>query len=129
MVDPLGLGVVSWWWLAILATAAFWAILVPGMPTRTHRISTALAPLAMALFGVGSYHAKHMEAAAVLAMYSFAVASIPVGMIGHRRELARRLTEAQEKGEPEDEAAPPAMLAQLLASLVVFGGLALWVTR
>ncbi|MER7706704.1 hypothetical protein ABTX81_27885 [Kitasatospora sp. NPDC097605] len=126
---PLGLGVVSWWWLAILVTATFWVLLVPGMPTRTHRISAALTPLAMALFGVGSYYAKHMEAATVLAMYSFAVVSFPAGMIGHRRELARRLTEANEKGEPEDEAAPPAMLAQLLVSLVVFGGLALWVTR
>ncbi|MFE6872397.1 hypothetical protein ACFVFS_38360 [Kitasatospora sp. NPDC057692] len=37
--------------------------------------------------------------------------------------------EAQEKGELEDEADPPAMLAQLLASLVVFGGLASWATR
>ncbi|MFE6872767.1 hypothetical protein ACFVFS_40270 [Kitasatospora sp. NPDC057692] len=99
------------------------------MPTRTHRITAALTPLAMVLFGVGSYYAKHMEAATVLAMYSFAVACFPVGVIGHRRELARRLLEAKEKGESEDEAAPPAMLAQLLASIVVFGALAMWVTR
>ncbi|MFB6894098.1 hypothetical protein ACFCX4_32845 [Kitasatospora sp. NPDC056327] len=126
---PLGLGAVSWWWLAVLVTATFWAFLVPGMPTRTHRTSTALAPLLMALFGVGSYHAKHMEAATVLAMYSFAVLSILAGTVGHRRELARRLTEANEKGEPEGEAAPPAMLAQLLVSFVLFGALTLWAVR
>ncbi|MFJ5921026.1 hypothetical protein ACIQF6_00330 [Kitasatospora sp. NPDC092948] len=126
---PLGLGTASWWWLAVLTTVVFWVLLVPKMPTRTHRISTASVPLAMALFGVGSYFGKHMEAATVLAMYSFAMACFPVGIVGHRRKLARRLMEAKEKGESEDEAAPPAMLAQLLASITVFGVLALWVTR
>ncbi|MFE7564547.1 hypothetical protein [Kitasatospora sp. NPDC057500] len=126
---PLGLGVVSWWWIAVLVTAAFWVLLVPGMPTRTYRIRTALAPVAVMLFGIGSYYAKHMEAATVLTMYSTAIAAIMTGILGHRRELARRLTELQEKGGSEDEAAPPAMLAQLLASFVVFGGLTLWALR
>ncbi|OKI07010.1 hypothetical protein DR950_05445 [Kitasatospora xanthocidica] len=126
---PLGLGVVSWWWLAILATAVFWAVLVPGMPTRTHRISMALAPAAMVVFGLGSYYAKHMDAAAVLAMYSFAVVAFPVGMVGHRRKFAQRLMEAKERGESEDNTWPPAMMAQVFVSLVVFGTAAIWTTR
>ncbi|WP_188297313.1 hypothetical protein [Streptomyces sp. CBMA156] len=126
---PLGLGVVSWWWLAILATAVFWAVLVPGMPTPTHRISMALAPAAMAVFAVGSHYAKHMDTAAVLAMYSFAVVSFPVGMIGHRRKFAQRLTEAQRRGESEENTWPPAMTAQVFVSLAVFGAAAIWATR
>ncbi|MFE2110292.1 hypothetical protein ACFXAF_31120 [Kitasatospora sp. NPDC059463] len=108
---------------------AFLVLLVPGMPTRAYRIRTALVPAAAMLFGVGSYYAKHMEAATVLTMYSTAIAAIMMGIVGHRRELARRLTELQENGGSEDEAAPPAMLAQLLVSIVVFGGLTLWAVR
>ncbi|MFF7454632.1 hypothetical protein [Kitasatospora sp. NPDC008115] len=125
----MGLGVVSWWWIAILATALFWAVLVPGMPTRTHRISMALAPAAMALFGVGSHYVKHLDTAVVLAMYSFAVVSFPVGMIGHRREFARRLAEAERRGETEQNTWPPAMMAQVFVSLAVCGTAAIWVTR
>ncbi|MFD8083077.1 hypothetical protein ACFV4F_15445 [Kitasatospora sp. NPDC059722] len=123
---PLGLGVVSWWWLAILATAVFWVVLVPSLPIRSHQISTALAPVAMALFGLGSHYAKHMEPAAVLAMYSCAVVSIPLGVIGHRKELARRTLEAQDSDDPDNIPLPPVMLAQLFVSLVGFGALALW---
>ncbi|MFF2543138.1 hypothetical protein ACFVUY_11310 [Kitasatospora sp. NPDC058063] len=126
---PLGLGAVSWWWLAILATAVFWAVLVPGMPTRTHRISMALAPAVMAVFGLGSYYAKHMDAAAVLAMYSFAVVAFPVGMVGHRRKFAQRLMEAKQRGESEENTWPPAMMAQVFVSCVVFGTAAIWTTR
>ncbi|MFE4513534.1 hypothetical protein ACFRMQ_04935 [Kitasatospora sp. NPDC056783] len=125
----MGLGVVSWWWLAVLATAVFWAVLVPGMPTPGYRIRMALAPAAMAVFGVGGYFAKHMDLAAVLAMYSFAVVSIPLGMIGHRGKFARRLMEAERRGESEDDTWPPAMMAQVFVSLVVCGVAAIWITR
>ncbi|MFE4971278.1 hypothetical protein ACFRAR_04070 [Kitasatospora sp. NPDC056651] len=126
---PLGLGAVSWWWLAILATAVFWAVLVPGMPTPSYRIRMALAPAAMVVFGVGSYYGKHMDLAAVLAMYSFAIVAFPVGMIGHRRKFARRLLEAKQRGESEEYTWPPAMMAQVFVSLVVCGAMAIWVTR
>ncbi|MEV7783656.1 hypothetical protein [Kitasatospora sp. NPDC088351] len=126
---PLGLGVVSWWWIAILATAVFLAVLVPGMPTREHRIMTALAPLAGAVFMFASYHVKHMEPAEALVMYTTVVLIAPLGMIGHRRELARRLMEAKEKGESEEKVAPIAMNVQLLVSVVVLGVAMFWITR
>ncbi|MFE4397691.1 hypothetical protein ACFRPV_28045, partial [Kitasatospora sp. NPDC056808] len=83
----------------------------------------------MVVFGLGSYYAKHMDAAAVLAMYSFAVVAFPVGMVGHRRKFAQRLMEAKERGESEDNTWPPAMMAQVFVSLVVFGTAAIWTTR
>ncbi|MFJ2776441.1 MULTISPECIES: hypothetical protein [unclassified Kitasatospora] len=124
---PLGLGVVSWWWIAVLATAVFLAVLVPGMPTRTYRIQTALAPLAMAAFAYASYAVKHMEPTTILVMYVTGILVFPLGAIGHRRKLAQRLMEAQRKGESDEDTWPPAMMAQMLLAAAVLCGVYLWI--
>ncbi|MDH6708854.1 hypothetical protein P3T27_005600 [Kitasatospora sp. MAA19] len=127
-MDVLGLGAVSWWWIAILATAVFLVLMVPEMPTREYRIRTALAPFAMAVFALGSYAAKQLEEATVLAMYTSVVLIFPLGAIGHRKELARRLMEAKRKGESEDRTWPPTMVGQtFLAAAVMVAVYCVWI--
>ncbi|MFE2727949.1 hypothetical protein [Kitasatospora sp. NPDC059327] len=108
-------------------TVVFLVLLVPSMPTRGLRIQTSLAPVAMAVFCVLAYLGKHMEPAAVLAMYSLVVLAFPLGMLGHREELARRLLDRAQNGESPENEPPRAMSLQLGAVLTVAGALAVWV--
>ncbi|MEU6239381.1 hypothetical protein [Kitasatospora sp. NPDC047058] len=126
-MTPLGLSVTTWWWIAALATAVYLCVMVPEMPTRGYRIRTALAPLPMVVFGLGSYGAKHMEPATVLAMYVTAVLPFPLGVIGHRRELARRLMAAKRTGASEDGTWPPAMMGQFFLAIVVMAVTYFWI--
>lgn len=119
-MTPLGLSVASWLWIAVLAAGVFWAVAVPGMPTREYRIRTALAPVVGALTAYAYYRVGHQDPAKVTVFFTSAMLAFAVGMIGHRRELARRLMEAKRKGEPEEVTWSVAMMAQVLVSLVVF---------
>ncbi|MQS10948.1 hypothetical protein F7Q99_01295 [Streptomyces kaniharaensis] len=126
-MTPLGLSVASWLWIAVLAAGVFWAVAVPGMPTTEYRIRTALAPVVGALTAFAYYRVGHQEPATVIVFYTTALLAFAAGMIGHRRELARRLMEAKRKGEPEDATWSVAMMAQVLVSLVVFCIAAFWI--
>ncbi|MFF2951723.1 hypothetical protein ACFVVU_10350 [Kitasatospora sp. NPDC057965] len=118
-MTPLGLDVATWWWIALLATGVYLCVMVPHMPTPGYRVRTALAPVAMMLFGLASYAAKQMEPATVLAMYTSVVLVFPLGAVGHRRKLAQRLMAAKAAGESEDGTWPVAMVAQTFLACVV----------
>ncbi|MGW2251136.1 hypothetical protein ACWCXH_13140 [Kitasatospora sp. NPDC001660] len=126
-MTPLGLSVASWLWIAVLAAGVFWAVAVPGMPTRDHRIRTALAPVVGAITAYAYYRVGHKDPATVTVFYTSVMLAFTAGMIGHRKELARRLMEAKRKGEPEDATWSVAMMAQVLLSLVVFCIAAFWI--
>ncbi|MER7844977.1 hypothetical protein ABTZ03_13660 [Kitasatospora sp. NPDC096077] len=116
-MTPLGLSVATWWWIVVLVTVLFWAVLVPPMPTREYRIMTALAPFAGALMLLAHYRIKEMDPADSLAMFAAAMLAFPLGAVGHRRELARRLLAAKREGRSDRDVMPVAMLGQLLLSL------------
>ncbi|MFG2843369.1 hypothetical protein ACGF12_09355 [Kitasatospora sp. NPDC048296] len=113
----MGLSVATWWWIAVLVTAVFWAIWVPSMPTREYRIMTALAPFGGALVLLGHYEIKGMDPADALSMFSTAILFFALGAVGHRRKLAQRLMEAKREGRSDRDVMPVAMMAQILLSL------------
>ncbi|MGV9264184.1 hypothetical protein ACWDRR_05910 [Kitasatospora sp. NPDC003701] len=127
-MQPFGLGVVAWWLIAVLVTATFLVLLVPWMPTRSLKIQASVTPVAMALFGWLAHLAKHYSPAAVLAMYSLTVLVFPVGMMGHRKETARRLLDREQNGATAENEPPRAMTVQMCIAATVLGGLAVWIT-
>ncbi|MFJ9842435.1 hypothetical protein ACIRYZ_18520 [Kitasatospora sp. NPDC101155] len=116
-MTPLGLSVATWWWIAVLVTAVFWAIWVPSMPTREYRIMTVLAPFGGALVLLAHYEIKGMDPADALSMFSTAILSFGLGAVGHRRKLAQRLMEAKREGRSDRDVMPVAMMGQILLSL------------
>ncbi|MFH8384219.1 hypothetical protein ACH4E7_25290 [Kitasatospora sp. NPDC018058] len=109
-----------WWWIAVLVTALFFAVLVIPQPTRKYRIMAALAPFGGALFLLGHYKMRGMDPADALMMYSFAILSISLGLVGHVRKLSLRTLEAEREGRSADQGVWTAgALVQLFVALVV----------
>ncbi|MET8626975.1 hypothetical protein ABZW30_24970 [Kitasatospora sp. NPDC004669] len=118
-MTPLGLSVATWWCIAVLVTAVFWAVVVTLQPTREYRILAALAPFAGALFLLGHYKVKGMDPADALLMYSSAILAFPLGLVGHVRKLSERALEAQREGRPADQGVlTPGVMVQLFLALV-----------
>ncbi|MBO1420467.1 hypothetical protein [Streptomyces sp. FH025] len=118
-MTPLGLHVATWWGILALAMGLYWVLLVPPMPTREYRWRTALAPVVVGIFAYLHYLVKHWEPATVLMMCTTLVLVFPLGIVGHRRKLARRLMEAKARGASEDEAMTPGVFYQMILAVGV----------
>ncbi|MFF2148694.1 hypothetical protein [Kitasatospora sp. NPDC058190] len=118
-MTPLGLSVATWWWIAVLAAALFWAVLVPPQPTREYRTMAAIGPVVGALLQFAHYKVKHLDPAEALLMYSTVTLSFPLGLAGHVRKLSQRALEAEREGRPADQGVLyPGVMVQLFLALV-----------
>jgi hypothetical protein len=60
-------------------------------------------------------------------MYSFIVLGIPLGILGNQKELARLALDQEARGKREEDKPPRRMVAPLVITLMVVGGIAVWI--
>ncbi|MFJ6851727.1 hypothetical protein ACIQM3_14520 [Streptomyces sp. NPDC091271] len=113
-----------WWLFAAISAGIWYAVMLPAMPTRTHKIFVSVGPPAtfavIALY-CGAYDEKLV---AMLPVYCGLVLSVPAGILGHRRALREVLADP---AVPYGEASGPWTL-QAGVALAAFLGLAVHYT-
>ncbi|MFF4740683.1 hypothetical protein ACFY2W_33055 [Streptomyces sp. NPDC001262] len=115
-----------WWAVAIVSVVAFMAVYVPMMPNRRLRIRVSCAPVAMAVVAVLSGLAKGIGLAVLLPLYSAAVLSLVLGVLGHGREMREKTQDIVAHGNRAENKLSSGVLSQLAISIVVLLCAAIW---
>ncbi|MEU7134025.1 hypothetical protein [Streptomyces sp. NPDC046261] len=127
-MQPPSIPTPAWWTISVFATVAFLMVTVPIMPTTRSRVQVSLAPVLAALFAVASAYAKHYGPETLLPMYTAAMLGIPLGLLGHQRELKQKILDREAHGERPENKPSGAAVAQLVGVLMVMAALAVWIT-
>ncbi len=127
-MQPPSLPVQAWWTIAVFAAVAFLALVVPMMPTRRSRIQVALGPVATALFAVASAAVKDYGPETLLPMYAAVMLGIPLGLLGHGRELKQKIIDREQHGERPENKPSTGMVVQLVTVLLVMCAVGVWLT-
>ncbi|MEV8451480.1 hypothetical protein AB0467_07005 [Streptomyces sp. NPDC052095] len=111
-----------WWLFSAVCVAIWFAVVLPAMPTRNHRIFVSLGPLII-FAAITGYCIEFGEAfTEILPVYCGLVLAVPVGVLGHRKALRDMLSDPD---VPYEEASGPWTL-QAAVALAVFFGLSLF---
>lgn len=115
------------WWLFSAASVAFWfAVMLPAMPTRNHKVFVSLGPPVI-FAAIALYCLKFGDAfTEILPVYCGLILAAPVGVLGHRKALREMLEDPE---IPYDEAAGPWTLQGAVALAVFFGLSFFYVSR
>ncbi|MEU7167085.1 hypothetical protein AB0A70_20980 [Streptomyces morookaense] len=119
---PLGI----WWGIAVAATFAFLAFFVPIMPNRRYRVQLSLAPFVAVLLVAISAVVKHHNIEVSLPLYTAVVAGIPLGFLGHRKELREKALDIAENGSNRNNALSMAAQVQAFVVILIVGGIGAW---
>ncbi|MFD9633134.1 hypothetical protein, partial [Streptomyces violascens] len=119
----------TWWIISILATCMFLLYFVPLMPTRKYKVRIAMAPVAMAVFGVASALGKGIGADVLLPMYASVTLGILLGVLGHGKKMRRMVMEMEKKGEDEPARYSVSLNIQVAISIIAMGVFWFWITH
>lgn len=116
-----------WIAAAAVSTVVYWTVFTRWMPTRTTRLRAASAPVLLAIGGYAVVSIGVLRTVELLSLYTFGLLGFVVGLLGRHKELARLALDQERSGRTRDNRPPLAMVCQLLATLLVLCGIALFV--
>ncbi|MFQ6194118.1 hypothetical protein [Streptomyces sp. NPDC000405] len=120
----------TWWIISAVATGAFYAVCLPMMARRQHKVRMAfIPPVTIACLLVAGALRGH-GAEELLHIYSTVVLIFPLALVGRRKEL-REALEQQERNSlmgAEESLPPMKLFVQMCASVVVMFLAWCWLT-
>ncbi|WP_167157780.1 hypothetical protein [Streptomyces sp. MBT27] len=120
-----------WWLFAAISVAAYVAIMLPGMiTTRQKIIYSSGGPLA----GLGALMAYSVAfkwpVNDGLPLYCAVILGIAAGMVGHKKSLRSYMADRlANPGRPQGEVETPPWVLQMVFTVLVLCGAALWYIR
>ncbi|MGW2794538.1 hypothetical protein ACWC9H_32060 [Streptomyces sp. NPDC001251] len=120
-----------WWLFAAISVAVYVAAMLPGMITTRQKIKYSCGGPLVGLGALAGYSVVFKwPINQGLPLYCAVILGIAAGMVGHKKSLRAYMADRlANPGRPQSDVDTPPWVLQMVFTMLVFCGAALWYIR